>query len=177
VVPYSSRISLLVSRDGTSSFDLVTRETQPLTKTQVVAAGGGTLIGRACAGDRCTLSAIDFETRNERALRVDVPIDDLRDVLLSPNGRYLALSRKSAGHGRFVEIVDVATALAYWHSPDGVSFTGAGPAWSWSPDSTRFFVTMSAQRVIAVDVREYPFRTIDIEMPHTPFHGIAVTAR
>ena len=66
---------------------------------------------------------------------------------------------------------------AYWHSPDGVSFTGVGPSWSWSPDSTRFFVTMSVNRVIAVDVRDHPFRQVDIDMPNTPFHGIAVTQR
>ena len=74
-------------------------------------------------------------------------------------------------------MIDVATSMAVWHSADGVSFTGVGPAWSWSPSSDYFFVTMSASQVIAVDVRPRPFRQTVIGLPHTPYHGIAVTLR
>ena len=177
VVQYSTRISLLVTNEGTSSFDIVNQQTQLLTASAVIAAGGRWMIGRACTGDRCTLTAIDFETSSERVLRTGVSLLDLRAPALSPDGRYFALTGKSPESGRYAEIIDVATSLAAWRSPDGVSFAGVGPAWSWSPDSTRFFVTMSASHVIAVDVRERPFRQTDIAMPHTPLYGIAVTLR
>jgi hypothetical protein len=177
LVHFRERMVLVVTRAGTSSYDTVTKQTQFLTTTPVIAAGGGTMIGLRCNGDRCVLSAIDVESRRERTFETHVPIDDVRDWALSPDGRYLAISRKASGQGRFAQIIDVATSLTVWNSPDGISFAGFGPAWSWSPDSTRFFVTMSSQRVIAVDVRSQPFTQTDIAIPLTPLHGIAVTAR
>jgi hypothetical protein len=177
IVHYSDRAVLVVTPTGTSLFDIFTRESEFVTTTPVVAAHGPSMIGRRCSGDRCELSVIDIESRRERTLRADVPIDDVRDWALSPDGRHFAISRKSAGQGRFVEIIDVATALASWRSPDGISFAGLGPAWAWSLDSTRFFVTMSSERVIAVDARSHPFAQTDIALTLTPLHGLAVTNR
>jgi hypothetical protein len=176
VVPLDERTVLLVDRTGTSAFDRSTRTTTLVTTTPVIAAGGSTMIGLRCNGERCVLSAIDFVSRQERILRTDHPIDDVRNWALSPDGRYLAISRKAVGQGRFAQIIEVATSLVVWNSPDGISFAGVGPAWSWSPDATRFFVTMSTERVIAADVRAQPFKQTDIAIPLVPLHGIAVTA-
>lgn len=177
LVHFSERLVLVVTSAGTSVYDVIAKRTDHLTATPVIASGGGSMIGLRCDGGRCVLSAIDFESRQERILRADHPVDDVRDWALSPDGRYLAISRKASGQGRFVQMIDVATSLTVWNSPDGISFAGLGPAWSWSPDSTRFFVTMSTERVIAVDVRSQPFTQTDIAIPLTPLHGIAVTAR
>jgi hypothetical protein len=176
LVPLDERTMLLVDRTGTSAFDRSARTTTIVTTTPVIAVGGSTMIGRRCNGERCVLSAIDVGSRQERTLRTDHPVEDLRNWVLSPDGRYLAISRKAAGQGRFAQIIDVATSLVVWNSPDGISFAGLGPAWSWSPDATRFFVTMSTERVIAVDVRSQPFTQTDIAIPLVPLHGIAVTA-
>lgn len=177
IVHSDSRTSLLVTRDGTSSFDLASHATQRITTTQVVAAAARWMIGLRCSNDQCTLTAIDVATLTERVLRADLSRFDVAGSLLSPDGRYLAITRKPAEPGRYAEIIDVATSRSIWSSSLAVSFTGLGPAWSWSPDSRYFFVAMSERRVIALDVRENPAREIGLDLPHTPFHGIAVTAR
>ena len=63
LVHYSDRAVLLVSAAGTSLFDVATRQSQPMTATKVIAAGGPSLIGKSCFGDRCTLTVVDIETR------------------------------------------------------------------------------------------------------------------
>jgi hypothetical protein len=175
--PYSDRAVLLVSPTGTSLFDLVTRQQRPITPTQVVAAEGPTLIGRACTAERCTLTAIDADTGRERVLVSDLSINDAVNATLSPDGRYLAITRKAVESGRHALVIDVATAATLLQTSAGISFGGGGPAWSWSPDSSWLFITMSAQQVIAVNARGGVFTQIDIALPLTPLHGIAVTRR
>ena len=177
LLPFSDRTVLLVSTTGTSLFDLVTRQQRPITPTQVVAAAGPTLIGRACSAERCTLTVIDADTGGERALIADLSISDAVNATLSPNGRYLAITRKAAETGRHAQVIDVATAATLWKSAPGISFAEAGPAWSWSPNSTWLFVTMSAQQVVALKIGNDRFTPIEIALPLTPLHGIAVTRR
>ena len=177
LVHFSERAVLLTSGPGTSLFDIITRQTQVVSSTPIIAAGGGSMIGLRCSGDLCTLSAIDVETGRERQLRADLSVRELPDTTLSPDGRHLAIAHKSAASGRFVEIIDVAAARTAWRSPVGLSYSGDGPAWSWSPDSTRFFVAMSEQRVIAVNVLAQPLAHTDLALTLKPYHGIVVTHR
>lgn len=177
LLPYRDRAVLLVSPAGTSLFDLVTRQQRPITPTRVVAAEGPTLIARACLAERCTLSVIDADTGRERVLISDLSINDASNATLSPDGRYLAITRKAVESGRHALVIDVATAATLLQTSAGISFGGGGPAWSWSPDSSWLFITMSAQQVIAVNARGGVFTQIDIALPLTPLHGIAVTHR
>ena len=176
-VHFNERAVLLTTGFGTSRFDIQTRQTELITTTNVIAASGGAMIGRRCSGDLCTLTAIDVETRRERLLRADLPVNELPDAMLSPDGRHLALAYKSASTGRFVEIFDVADARAAWRSQVGLSYSGDGPAWSWSPDSTLLFVAMSEQHVIAVSVRAQPLTHTDLALTIKPYHGLAATQR
>jgi hypothetical protein len=177
LLPYRDRAVLLVSINGTSLFDLVTRQQRLITPTRVVAAEGPTLIGRACSAERCTLTVIDADTGRERVLVSDLSINDASNATLSPDGRYLAITRKAVDSGRHALVIDVATAATLLQTSAGISFGGGGPAWSWSPDSSWLFITMSAQQVIAVNSRGGVFTQIDIALPLTPLHGIAVTRR
>jgi hypothetical protein len=177
LLPYRDRTVLLVSTAGTSLFDLGTRQQRPITAARVVAASGPTLIGRACVAERCTLTVVDAETGRERVLVSDLSPNDASNATLSPDGRYLAITRKAVESGRHALVIDVATGATLLQTSAGISFGGVGPAWSWSPDSSWLFITMSAQQVIAVNARGGVFTQIDIALPLTPLHGIAVTRR
>jgi hypothetical protein len=177
LLPYGDRTVLLVSATGTSLFDLGTRQQRPITPIRVVAAEILTLVGRTCQAERCTITVIDAETGSERVLISDLSTDDAANISLSPNGRYLAITRRAAESGRHAQIIDVATAKTLWQSPAGISFAESGPAWSWSPRAAWLFVTMSAQQVLAVNVSTDGITQIEIPLPLTPFHGIGVTDR
>jgi hypothetical protein len=177
LLPNSSGGVLLVSQAGTSLFDLVTRQQRLITPTRVVAAEGRTLIGRTCNAEGCTLTVVDPDTGRERLLVSDLSINDARNATLSPDGRYLAITRRAVDSGRHALVIDVATAATLLQTSAGISFGGSGPAWSWSPDSSWLFITMSAQQVIAVNARGGVFTQIDIALTLTPLHGIAVTHR
>jgi hypothetical protein len=177
LLPYSDRAVLLVSATGTSLFDLITQQQRLITPTRVVASKGPTLIGRACLAERCTLTVIDADTGGERVLVSDLSINDANNATLSPDGRYLAITRQAVDSGRHALVVDVATAATLLQTSAGISFAGGGPAWSWSPDSSWLFVTMSAQQVVAVNARGGVFTQVDIALSLTPLHGIAVTHR
>ena len=170
VVHYSDHAVLLVSAEGTSLFDRVTRQREFLTPTRVFAAGGPNLIGRTCA-ERCTLTVIDIETRIERVLVSDMPVDDANNAMLSPDGDYLVIGRMVPEFGRRAEIVAVSTGATQWQSPVGVVSAGS---WSWSPDSRWFFATASDHQVFAVDMRA-PWVNTEISLPLAPLNGLAVT--
>ena len=95
LLPYGNRLVLLVPTTGTSLFDLVSRQQRLITATQVVPAEWPTLIGRTCQAERCTVTVIDSETGSERVLVPDLSINDAINATLSPDGRYLATTRKS----------------------------------------------------------------------------------
>jgi hypothetical protein len=171
IVPYSDHAVLLVSVEGTSLFDLVTRQREFLTPTPVFAAGGPNMIGRTCANQHCTFTVIDTETRKERVLLSDVPVDDARNAMLSPDGDYLAISRVDPAIGRRGEILAVSTGAPLWQSPVAAS---APLSWSWSPDSRWLFLTTSNREVLVVDMRTPWVRTA-ITLPVASLHGLAVT--
>jgi hypothetical protein len=172
LLAYSERAVLLISRDGTSLYDLVTRQQQLITAAHAVAAGGNILLARNCTERVCNLRVIDVQTRAERTLLSNVPIEDAVNATLSPDGAYLAITNKG-DTGRRSEIVAVNNATTVWKSPVGAY----GPsAWSWSPDSNWFFVAMSGQQVLAVSMRN-PSASIDIPLIFTPLSGLAVTYR
>jgi hypothetical protein len=173
VVPYSDLAVLLVSAEGTSLFDLVSRQRKLLTPTRVFAAGGPNMIGRTCADQRCTFTVIDTATLEERVLLSDVPVDDAWNAMLSPDGDYLAISRTNSAFGRRAEIVAVSTGAALWQSLVGVV---SSTSWSWSPDSRWLFLVESAQQVLAVDMRT-PWVRTEIALPLAPLHGLASTYR
>ena len=172
-VAFSSRAVMLVSIQGTWLFDLVTREQQMLTSARVIAAGGPNLISRSCSGQLCTFTVIDIETRRERVLLRDLPVDDANNASLSPDGAYLAITAKTPEASRHAEIVSVSTGMTVWKSPAGAYSSGA---WSWSPDSKWLFVTMSGRQVLAVRARG-PWAETAIPLSLIPLHGIAVTYR
>jgi hypothetical protein len=173
VVPYAERSVLLVSAGGTALFDLVTRDRQALTPSMVIAASGSTLIGRSCNQQSCSLTVFDMETRRERALLTDVPIDDANNATLSPTGDYLAITRRGV-EGRRAEIVATSTGVTRWRSPIGAY---GSSAWSWSPDAKWFFVAMSGERAIAVNTSGGAWTQREVPLSFTPLHGIAVTYR
>lgn len=173
VVPYNEQAVLLVSAEGTSLFDLATRQRQFVTPTPVIAAGGQNMIGRTCAGQRCTFSVIDTETRAERVLLPDVPVDDARNAMLSPDGDYLAISSIDSVVGRRGEIVAVSNGATQWQSPVAAV---APISWSWSPDSRWLILATSDKQALAVDMRA-PWVRTEISLPLAPFQGIAVTYR
>jgi len=129
------------------------------------------MIGRTCTDQRCTFTVIDTETRKERVLLSDVPVDDARNAMLSPDGDYLAISRADPAVGRRGEIVAVSTGATLWQSPVAAS---APLSWSWSPDSRWLFLTTSDRQVLVVDMRAPWVRTA-ITLPVAPLHGLAVT--
>ena len=173
VVAYNEQAVLLVSAEATSLFDLATRQRQFLTPTPVIAAGGQNMIGRTCAGQRCTFSVIDTETRKERVLLSDVPVDDARNAMLSPDGDYLAISRIDSVVGRRGEIVTVSNGATQWQSPVAAV---APISWSWSPDSRWLILATSDKQALAVDMRA-PWVRTEISLPLAPFQGLAVTYR
>jgi hypothetical protein len=174
VVPYTDRAVLLSSIDGTSLFNLVTRQSQPLTATRVIAAAGRNLIGETCKSDGCTLTAIDGETRDERVLTV-LPPDDGGRVTLSPDGRYLAIALKAFDPGHAAVIMEAPSGGPRWIHSASVFIDGS--AWSWSPDSDWFFIKVDADRIHAVNVRDRSVPEIDIGLPLAAGQGIAVTRR
>ncbi|MEO8697278.1 MAG: hypothetical protein ABI658_27485, partial [Acidimicrobiales bacterium] len=112
LVNYSDHSVLLTSAEGTSLFDLVTRQQELLTPAHVFAAGGPNLLARNCAEQRCTFSVIDFDTRIERVVVADIPIDDANTAMLSPDGAFFAMNRTIPEIGRQAEILSVVTGAA-----------------------------------------------------------------
>lgn len=174
VVPHSSRAVLLVSAEGTSIFDLVTRQRQLITPTRVFAAGGPNLLGRTCTDRRCTFTVVDFETRRERVLLSDIALDDASNALLSPDGAFLVIGRTTPEFGRRAEIVSLTTGATHWPSPAGV--VSSSTSWSWSPDSRWLFVATTDERVLAVDMRA-PWVHTEIPLSLAPHNALAVTYR
>ncbi|MEO5841734.1 MAG: hypothetical protein ABIQ73_16660 [Acidimicrobiales bacterium] len=172
VVHYNDHAVLLVSADGTSLFDLNTRQREFLTTTRVFAAAGPNLLGRTCGDRSCTFTVIDIETGRERAFLSDVLLDEASTATVSPDGDLLAISRTSA-FGRRAEIVRVSSGATQWQSPDIVV---SSTAWSWSPDSRWLFVETSAEVVSVVDMRA-PWVQAEIPLSRMPLHGLAVTYR
>lgn len=177
LTPHGTNAVLLSSLNGTSLFDLDTRQQKPITPTRVIAAGGYNLIGQTCSGERCTLTVIDADFRVERVLLADISAADANTALLSPDGRYLAIAPQASGADRRAEIIDVATAKTVWQRPASMFFSGSGPAWSWSPDSTWLFVKVAAERMLAIDMRSHPFSQYEIGLPLAAGQDIAVTRR
>jgi hypothetical protein len=173
VVTYTERSVLLVSAAGTALFDLDTGDRQALTPSMAIAASGSNLVGRSCKQQSCSFTVFDMETRRERALLTDVPIDDANNATLSPTGDYLAITRRGAD-GRRAEIVATSTGLTLWRSPIGAY---GSSAWSWSPDAKWFFVAMSGELAIAVNTNSSTWTQREIPLSFTPLHGIAVTYR
>jgi hypothetical protein len=174
VVHYTDHAVLLTSAEGTSLFDLITRQREFLTPAHVVAAGGPNLLARNCVEQRCTLTLIDIATRLERAVVVDVAVDDANTATLSPDGAFIAMNRTSPEFGRQATIISVVTGAAQWQSPAGAS--SSSPSWSWSPDSRWFFTTTTDAKVLGVDMRA-PWVRLEIPLSLAPVNGLAVTYR
>jgi hypothetical protein len=174
LLPYSDRAVLLISREGTSLYDLVTHQQQLLTSSLAFSAGGNALLARSCNERVCNpnLIVIDIRTREERTLLSDVPFDDAAYATLSPDGGYIAITKKGDG-GRHTEIVTTNNGTTVWKSPIGAYGFNA---WSWTPDSEWFFVALTKVEVLAVSMRN-PSTHTEIPLSYTPWHGLAVTYR
>ncbi|HEV8297807.1 MAG TPA: hypothetical protein VGQ20_10935 [Acidimicrobiales bacterium] len=175
-IPFENRELLIRSRDGTVILDLSTGERRPLTATQVVSVGLGTALSRSCSSGECALSTIDLRTGVERPLVPSIPGADAANASISPTGTFVAVTHKAVGQGRYAQIFSVTTGAEVWRSPDGISFTGIGPAWSWSPDGRWLFVTMSADEIIAART-DGLLPDARIKLTTAPLDGIAVTYR
>ncbi|HUP75795.1 MAG TPA: hypothetical protein VM282_22360 [Acidimicrobiales bacterium] len=162
----------MISREGTSIYYLVGGHQILLTSAHAFSAGGNIILTRSCTERVCSLTVIDIETRYERVLLSDVPLDDAANAPLSPDRAYLAITNKGDG-GRHSEIVAVDNGTTVWKSPVGAYGSGA---WSWSPDSKWFFVAMSGLQVLAVSMRN-PSAHTEIPLSFTPLHGLAITYR
>ena len=174
LIPYGDRAVLLSSIDGTSLFDLVTRQRQSLTATRVIAAAGPNLIGQTCVVDSCTLTVIDAEAHDERVL-TDISRSDANTATLSPDGRYLAIAHKAFEPGRAAEIIEVSSGVPRWMHPASIFVDGS--SWSWSPDSNWLFVKVGAEEIVAIGVHDRAVTEIDIPLPLAAGQGIAVTRR
>jgi dipeptidyl aminopeptidase/acylaminoacyl peptidase len=112
----------------------------------------------------------------ERPLVPSIPGADAANASISPTGTFVAVTHKAVGQGRYAQIFSVTTGAEVWRSPDGISFTGIGPAWSWSPDGRWLFVTMSADEIIAART-DGLLPDARIKLTTAPLDGIAVTYR
>ena len=173
LLPFSDDSVLLISREGTSLYYVNGGHQLLVTPTRAVSAGGNILLGRSCNERLCNLTVIDMYSRIERVLLSDVPIDHANSATLSPDGTYLAITRQQSEAGRHAEVIAVNNGTTVWKSPIGAY----GPsAWSWSPESKTFFVTMSGRLILAIGMRN-PSAQIEIPLTFTPLSGIAVTYR